>query len=325
VVSEQSSTQHIEHFSAQIQTKQAGMRFDQALAELFSDFSRSRLQQAIKNNQVTLNGKPCKAKIKVFGGEKIELDIVHVPHDDAKAEPIALDIIYEDDSILLVNKPAKLVVHPAAGNPDGTLQNALLYHQADLARLPRAGIVHRLDKDTTGLLVIAKSEKAHKSLVEQLQARTIKREYRAVCHGVLTAGGSVDTPIGRHPKNRIKMAVNYSGKEAMTHYRIKDRYFAHSYLQVNLETGRTHQIRVHLASIRHALVGDPTYGGRLRIPAGATDELSQFLRQFSRQALHARKLALNHPETGELMEWQAPLPADMIKLIQLLKDDLQQR
>ncbi len=325
MASEHSPTQKMDSFSCQIPIQQAGMRLDQALSVLFNDFSRSRLQQAIKNKQVQVDGQFAKAKMKLRGGENIDLQIVHTPHDNAQPEAISLEIIYEDDHLLVVNKPAKLVVHPAAGNPNGTLQNALLYHQTDLARLPRAGIVHRLDKDTTGLLVVAKSEKAHKSLIEQLQSRSIKREYRAICQGVLTAGGTVDAPIGRHPKHRIKMAINPIGKDAITHFRIKDRFFAHSYLQVNLETGRTHQIRVHLASKHHALVGDPVYGGRLKIPARATEALKQTLTQFSRQALHARTLALSHPETGEWMEWQAPLPKDMQHLLKVLADDQAQR
>jgi 23S rRNA pseudouridine1911/1915/1917 synthase len=214
------------------------------------------------------------------------------------------------------------VVHPAAGNPDGTLQNALLHHDPELIQLPRAGIIHRLDKETTGLLVIAKTPGAHRNLVEQLQAREFEREYRAIVIGVMTAGGSVDKPIGRHPTQRIKMAVNYSGKEAVTHYRVEERFRAHTYLRVKLETGRTHQIRVHMAHIRYPLVGDPVYAGRLRQPAGASEPLREKLRHFHRQALHAKRLGLVHPLSGEWMEWEAPLPDDMQQLLEVLREDL---
>ena len=315
------STNRTENFLATVTMEQAGMRLDQVMAQLFSDFSRSKLQQAIKDKQVLLDGKSCKAKMKVQGGEKINLDMIHKPHDKVEAQDIALDLIYEDDFILVVNKPTKLVVHPAAGNPDGTLQNALLHHQADLAHLPRAGIVHRLDKDTTGLLVVAKTDKAHKGLVKQLQARTVKREYRAICAGVLTAGGTIDAPIARHPKQRIKMFVDRQGKEAITHFRVLDRYRAHSLLKVYLETGRTHQIRVHLSKNRHPLIGDSLYGGRLKLPAGATPELQQILQKFPRQALHAYQLTLIHPHTQAEMSWQAPIPNDMQQLINILEND----
>ena len=321
MTTEHLSTYRIENFTATIAMEQAGMRLDQAMAQLFSDFSRSRLQLAIKNKQVLLDGKVCKGKIKVQGGEKISLEMIHQPHDKVEAQAIPLDIIYEDDFILVVNKPTKLVVHPAAGNPDGTLQNALLHHQADLARLPRAGIVHRLDKDTTGLLVVAKTEKSHKGLVQQLQQRTVKREYRAICAGVLTAGGTINAPIARHPKQRIKMFVDRQGKEAITHYRVLDRYRAHSLLKVYLETGRTHQIRVHLSKNRHPLIGDSLYGGRLKLPKGATPELQQILKSFPRQALHAYQLTLIHPHTEEEMSWKAPIPQDMQQLINILEND----
>jgi 23S rRNA pseudouridine1911/1915/1917 synthase len=307
--------------SCRVAEGQAGRRLDQVLAELFADYSRSRLQRWIRDGRVTLDGKPCRAKEKVWGGETIRLQPVMEEEVDAKAQAIPLDILFEDETLLVVNKPAGLVVHPAAGNPDGTLLNALLHHQPHLSQLPRAGIVHRLDKETSGLLVVAKTLQAQTSLVAQLQARSVKREYRAIAQGVMTAGGHIDEPIGRHPVNRLKMAVIDSGKPAVTHYRVLERFRAHTYLRVNLETGRTHQIRVHLAHIRHPLLGDPLYGGHLRLPAGASEPLRTALRQFHRQALHALRLALQHPQSGEIMSWEAPLPDDMQRLLVLLAED----
>ncbi|MES9956134.1 MAG: 23S rRNA pseudouridine(1911/1915/1917) synthase RluD [Sedimenticola sp.] len=310
-----------ENYSAVIGIELAGKRLDQALAALFPDFSRSRLQQWLKEGLVTLDGRACKAKEKVVGGERVQLE-AHL--DDQVAcvpQEIPLDVLYEDGEILVINKPVGLVVHPAAGNPDGTLQNALLHHSPDLIQLPRAGIVHRLDKETSGLLVVAKTTGAHRSLIEQLQAREIKREYRALVMGVMTAGGTVDEPIGRHPVHRIRMAVVHSGKPAVTHYRVLERFRAHTYLKVNLETGRTHQIRVHMAHIRHPLVGDPLYGGRFRIPAGASPGLIEALRGFRHQALHARALGLEHPKTGEWIEWKAPLPEEFESLLLKMRED----
>ncbi|MET0023929.1 MAG: 23S rRNA pseudouridine(1911/1915/1917) synthase RluD [Sedimenticola sp.] len=310
-----------ENYSAVIGIELAGKRLDQALAALFPDFSRSRLQQWLKEGLVTLDGRACKAKEKVVGGERVQLE-AHL--DDQVAcvpQEIPLDVLYEDGEILVINKPVGLVVHPAAGNPDGTLQNALLHHSPDLIQLPRAGIVHRLDKETSGLLVVAKTTGAHRSLIEQLQAREIKREYRALVMGVMTAGGTVDEPIGRHPVHRIRMAVVHSGKPAVTHYRVLERFRAHTYLKVNLETGRTHQIRVHMAHIRHPLVGDPLYGGRFRIPAGASPGLIEALRGFRHQALHARALGLEHPKTGEWIEWKAPLPEEFQSLLLKMRED----
>ena len=299
----------------------AGKRLDQALAELFSDYSRSRLQQWLKQGLVLVDGKVLRAKDRLRGGEQIELTVELVDEVECQPEPIPLDLIYQDESLIVVNKPAGLVVHPATGNWHGTLQNGLLHHDPKLAHVPRAGIVHRLDRETSGLLVIARTLQAHKSLVEQLQARTIKREYRAIAQGVMIAGGRVDEPIGRHPVHRIRMAVVPSGKPAVTHYRVKERFRAHSYLQVNLESGRTHQIRVHMAHIRHPLLGDPLYGGRLRMPKGMTAPASERLQQFRRQALHARTLGLQHPESGELMEWSAPLPDDLQQMLESLRQD----
>ena len=308
--------------NSQVTKEQAGKRLDQVLSQLFSEYSRSRLQRWIKDGRVLLDGEPCQPRDKVWGGEKIELRPQLEEEVDAKAEAIPLDILFEDDELLVVNKPAGLVVHPAAGNPHGTLLNALLHHQADLSQIPRAGIVHRLDKETSGLLVVAKTLQAQTSLVNQLQARSVKREYRAIVQGLMTSGGHVDQPIGRHPVNRLRMAVHARGKPAITHYRILERYRAHTYLKVNLETGRTHQIRVHMAYIHHPLLGDPVYGGRLRLPAGATQALQDGLRQFRRQALHAARLELQHPASGEQKLWEAPLPEDMQQMLELLQEDV---
>jgi 23S rRNA pseudouridine1911/1915/1917 synthase len=315
-------SERVEHHSARVGVDLAGKRLDQALAQLFPNYSRSRLQQWVKEGLVTLDGVACRPRDKVLGGEWITLEARLEDQVECQPEAIELDIVYEDESLLVINKPAGLVVHPAAGNPDGTLQNALLHHDSELIQLPRAGIIHRLDKETTGLLVIAKTPGAHRNLVEQLQAREFEREYRAIVIGVMTAGGSVDKPIGRHPTQRIKMAVTYSGKEAVTHYRVEERFRAHTYLKVKLETGRTHQIRVHMAHIRYPLVGDPVYAGRLRQPAGASEQLREKLRHFHRQALHAKRLGLTHPVSGEWIEWEAPLPEDMQQLLEVLREDL---
>jgi len=311
-----------EKLNATVDIEHAGMRLDQALAAIFPDYSRARLQQWIKQGLVSVDGSTAKRpKDKVIGGELVELEALMEDQVECCPEPIPLEIVYEDESLLVINKPAGLVVHPAAGNPDGTMQNALLHHDETLVQLPRAGIVHRLDKETSGLLVVAKSLAAHKYLVEQLQERSIKREYRAVVTGVMTAGGSVDQPIGRHPNQRTKMAVIFSGKPAVTHYRVLERFRFHTYVKVILETGRTHQIRVHMAHIRYPLVGDPVYAGRLRIPPGVTPELEAMLRRFKRQALHARKLGLEHPKTGEWMEWTTEPPQDMQELLRVLEQD----
>ncbi|MCW8908379.1 MAG: 23S rRNA pseudouridine(1911/1915/1917) synthase RluD [Sedimenticola sp.] len=312
----------IEHLSARVGDELAGKRLDQALAQLFPDYSRSRLQQWVKEGRVTVDGASCRPRDKVLGGERVSLEAHLEEQVECRPQPIELSIVYEDEAVIVIDKPAGLVVHPAAGNPDGTLQNALLHHDPGLIQLPRAGIIHRLDKETTGLLVIARSPVAHKRLVEQLQARAFEREYLALVWGVMTAGGSVDEPIGRHPTQRTRMAVNYSGKEAVTHYRVLERFRAHTSLRVKLETGRTHQIRVHMAHIRHPLVGDPVYGGRLRQPAGASEALREQLRSFRRQALHARRLGLSHPLSDEWMEWESPLPDDIQTLLQVLREDM---
>jgi 23S rRNA pseudouridine1911/1915/1917 synthase len=299
----------------------AGSRLDQVLSDQFPEFSRSRLQQWIKLGLVALNGYPCKAKQRVRGGELIELQPIPQDEVEDEAQAIELDVVYEDAHLLVINKPAGLVMHPAAGNPDGTLLNGLLNHYQPLQQIPRAGIVHRLDKETSGLLVVAKTLQSQHALVEQLQARSVKREYLAIVQGEMIAGGTVDAPIGRHPVNRLRMTVHETGKHAVTHYRIEQRYPAHTLLRVRLETGRTHQIRVHMRHIRHPLLGDPLYGGRLRLPAGISDELAAAIKDFKRQALHATRLELRHPETAEHMAWEAPVPADMQRLIDLLMQD----
>jgi 23S rRNA pseudouridine1911/1915/1917 synthase len=311
----------VTHLCARIAESQAGLRLDQALPELFGDYSRSRLQQWVREGRVRVDGTVRRGRDKVIGGERIELDAVLERQDTVAAEDLPLDVVYRDRALLVIDKPAGLVVHPAAGNWAGTLQNALLHLDPSLAVLPRSGIVHRLDKDTSGLLVVARTPAAHRALVEAMQARAVKREYSAVVNGVLTAGGVVDAPVGRHPTARTRMAVVVSGKPAVTRYRVLERFRAHSHLQVNLETGRTHQIRVHMAHVGHPLVGDPVYGGRLRMPTGCTPALADALRAFRRQALHAHRLGLPHPETGEWIEWESPLSQDLRRLLEALAAD----
>jgi len=298
-----------------------GKRLDQVLALLLPEYSRSRLQQWIKKGHILVNGQHCKPKTKIIGDETLVVNIEEEQQGEWQAENIPLDIVFEDKSILLINKPVGLVVHPAVGNHNGTLLNALLYHCPELINVPRAGIVHRLDKDTSGLLVIAKTLTAQTHLVKQLQKRAFEREYETIVMGEMIGGGVVDKAIGRHPVHRVKMAVMKnpaSGKEAITHYRIKQRYQAYTRLQVKLETGRTHQIRVHLAYLNFPIVGDQVYGGRLRLPPDCTPELKQFLNNYKHQALHARKLGLQHPETKEWLEWEVPVPEDMEQLKQFL-------
>jgi 23S rRNA pseudouridine1911/1915/1917 synthase len=299
-----------------------GARLDQALAILFSDYSRARLQLWVREGKVTVDGKQLRSKDKVLAGQALHLAATLQQEIFWQGEPIQLDVIYEDASLLIINKPAGLVVHPAAGNLTGTLVNALLHHAPELKNIPRAGIVHRLDKDTSGLLVVARTLPAHTDLVAQIQARTVKREYLAIVNGTFTAGGTIDAPVGRHSRQRTKMAVLESGKTAVTHYRIAERFRAHTALQVFLETGRTHQIRVHMAHIGHALIGDPTYGGRLKMPAGCSEVLRDMLRNFGRQALHAIRLSLTHPKTGQEMQWEAPFPEDIQILMRCLHDDM---
>lgn len=311
--------------TATINESQLGQRLDQALAELFPDYSRSRIKEWILDDRVQVNGRLVnKPKEKMLGGEQISIDALI--DEDMRFEPqnLPLNIVYEDDDILVINKPRDFVVHPGAGNPDGTVLNALLYHYPDIADVPRAGIVHRLDKDTTGLMVVAKTVPAQTRLVESLQLREITREYEVVANGRMTAGGKVEEPISRHPTKRTHMAVNPMGKPAVTHYRVMEHFRAHTRLRLRLETGRTHQIRVHMAHINHPLVGDQLYGGRPRPLKGASDEFRDALREFDRQALHATMLRLYHPITGIQMEWHAPIPDDMVKLIEVLKADAQE-
>lgn len=302
----------------------AGMRLDQVLAELFSDYSRSKLQTWIKAGRVEINDTVMLSpKVKLDGGEAISLDAEAEAVIESAPENIPLDIVFEDDSVLIVNKPAGLVVHPAVGNWHGTLLNALLNHDANLETLPRAGIVHRIDKETSGLLMIAKTLQAHNSLTQQLQEREITREYLAVTRGRMTAGGTVYEPIGRHPTDRKRYVVRESGKFAVTHYRVMQRFAHHTVVQLMLETGRTHQIRVHMAHIRYPLLGDPVYGGRFQMTPNCSPELEKELRGFKRQALHAAKLGLVHPVTEDYLEWEQPLPEDMVRLIKALADNEQ--
>lgn len=311
-----------------IDAEYSGMRLDQVLSRLFPQYSRSRLQKWIKQGLVLVDDEVLKPKDPVMGGELVEISVAHEDETSWRPQSLVLDIVYEDDSIIVINKPAGLVVHPGAGNVDGTLANGLLYYAPELEKVPRAGVIHRLDKETSGLLVIARTLEAQTHLVNQLQARQVSRQYQAVVNGVMTAGGTVDAPIGRHPTQRIRMAVVETGKEAITHYRVAQRFRTHTLIDVQLETGRTHQIRVHMAYLHYPIVGDPLYGGkyggRLRIPPQASTELVEFLRAFNRQALHAARLGLIHPVTGENMQWQAEMPDDMQQLIRLLNDDMQQ-
>ena len=311
----------IEPIEATVPEHLAGKRFDQALAEMFPEFSRSRLTDWIKSGDALLNGEIAKPKIAVNGGETVTLAAKQQIETDAVAEDIPLTVVYADDDVLVVDKPAGLVVHPGAGNPRGTLVNALLHYDSALANLPRAGIVHRLDKDTSGLMVVARSLRAHAGLIEQLSSRAVHRQYVAVVQGLMVAGNTVDAPIDRHPRDRIKQAVREDGREAVTHYRVRERYRAMTRIECRLETGRTHQIRVHMAHIRHPLVGDATYGNGLKYPKGATPELVEALRGFRRQALHAERVALSHPITGEALEILAPAPEDLLALARALRED----
>jgi len=310
--------QQVADISVDIPSSLGGLRFDQALAELFPEYSRNRLQSWVKQGCVLLDGAPALPKQRIFGGERVSLRTASPEPEASPPEDLPLDVIHADPELLVVNKAAGIVVHPAAGHSAGTLLNALLNHAPGLAALPRCGIVHRLDKDTSGLLMIARTLQAHKSLVDQLQARSARREYLALVQGELIAGGTVDLPIGRHPVHRKRFAVNAGGKTAITHYRIVERFPHHTLIRVKLETGRTHQIRVHMAHLHHPLVGDPTYG-RLRLPVRASEELVQALRAFRRQALHAERLGLVHPASGEYREWSAHIPQDFGQLLDVLR------
>lgn len=297
-----------------------GERVDAALAKLLPDYSRSRMQQWIKDGAVTVNDKPVQPRHKVLGGDKITVEIQQSQEETAfTPEAIDLDVVYEDDHILVINKPAGLVVHPAAGNWHGTLLNGLLYRHPELARVPRAGIVHRLDKETSGLMVVAKTIPAQTELVRQLQARTVSRIYRAVADGVVPFDGTIDANIGRDPHNRLRMAVaKFGGKPAITHLRVLQRFASHSYIECRLETGRTHQIRVHMREARHPLAGDPLYGNTRH---AMTDEVAVAVKALGRQALHAFRLSLKHPATGETMSWEAPMPDDMRHLLAILRGE----
>ncbi len=313
-----------ERILCHIPEEMAGQRLDQVVAELVPRYSRSRLQQWIRAGNVRVNGQILKAKEKIRGGERVEIWVIAEQEVIATPEMIDLDIVYEDDTLVVINKPKGFVVHPAVGNPNGTLLNALLHHFPKINKVPRAGIVHRLDKDTTGLLVVAKTVIAQTSLVKQLQKHDVEREYDAIINGNMISGGTVDAPVGRHPVDRKRMAVNINrGKDAITHYRIAERFRKHTHIKLRLETGRTHQIRVHMQHIRHSIVGDQVYGIRLAIPAKANQALTEELRHFKRQALHASRLKLSHPETGEEVEWSVPLPKDITKLLNLLREDNQ--
>ena len=310
---------------ARVPQAAAGRRFDAVLAELFPEYSRSRLAAWIKSGDALLDGAPARPRDPVRGGEAVSLVAEAEEQTRAEPEDIRLDVLYEDDEVFVLDKPAGLVVHPGAGNPTGTLVNGLLHRDPRLAALPRAGIVHRLDKDTSGVMVVARTLQAHTALVAQLSAREVHRQYLAVVVGALVSGGTADAAIERHPRDRIRMAVREDGKDAVTHYRLRERFHAHTLLECRLETGRTHQIRVHMAHLRHPIVGDPLYGGPLRLPRGATDELVAALRGFKRQALHAETLEFAHPASGEPLRVVAPVPADLQDLLRALRDDTSAR
>ncbi len=309
---------HADSLTRTIPDALAGQRIDKALAELFPEYSRGRLQRWLKEGAIVVDGRTPRGRDKARGGERVVLnrpDEVEPDLARVEAEPVALNVVYEDEAIVVIDKPAGLVVHPAVGNWSGTLMQGLLHRYPDIGGVPRAGIVHRLDKSTSGLLVVARTLQAHAALVEALQRREMRREYLALVEGTFVAGGRVDAPIGRHPVDRKKMAVVRHGRDAITHYRIRQKYLAHTLLDVKLETGRTHQIRVHMAHIRHPIVGDPVYGGRRRVPAGLDDTTVALLHAFPRQALHAWRLGLIHPASGEAMRWESRVPDDMQRLL----------
>ena len=311
----------LDSLEKQVPPELSGHRLDQALARMFPDYSRSRLKSWVLQGNVLVDNREMRPRDAVSAGQTVivrpqaEISVISRP------EPIALDIALEDEDFLVVNKPAGLVVHPGTGNTRGTLMNGLLHHVPALEALPRAGIVHRLDKDTSGLLLVGKTLAAHTALVRALAERDISRHYLAVCAGVLTGGGKIDAPIGRHPVDRLKMSVQERGKPAVTHFRVRERFRGHTYIGVQLDTGRTHQIRVHFAHRRNPLVGDPVYGGRLAIPAGATEALKTMLRTFRRQALHATRLSFAHPRSGDAVEKESPPPADFEELLGILRAD----
>ncbi|MCA2016194.1 23S rRNA pseudouridine(1911/1915/1917) synthase RluD [Vibrio tritonius] len=305
-----------------VKESQLGQRLDQAVAELFSDFSRSRLKEWLLEGKISLNGDVItKPRTKVFGGEVITVLAELEDEERWEAQDIPLNIVYEDDDIIVINKPRDFVVHPGAGTPDGTVLNALLFHYPAIAEVPRAGIVHRLDKDTTGLMVVAKTVPAQTKLVRELQKRNITREYEAIAIGRMTAGGLIDKPIGRHSTKRTLMSVSPTGRHAVTHYRVAEHFREHTRIRLRLETGRTHQIRVHMSYLQHPLLGDSAYGGRARIPKGASAELTDMIRGFDRQALHAVMLKFDHPITDVPLEFHAPVPDDMVEMAEALRQD----
>jgi 23S rRNA pseudouridine1911/1915/1917 synthase len=295
-----------------------GERLDFAISNLLPNISRSKISLQIKSGEALINNKNFKPNDKVVGDEIVSFVLAQKKNNNWTAEKIPLDIVFEDEDIIVINKPFGMVTHPGAGNWSGTLANALLGYNDNLAKLDRAGIVHRLDKNTSGLMVVAKNSKSQKNLVDQLQQHSVKREYSAIVYGHMISGGKVDEPIGRHPRDRVKQAVIRSGKDAITHYRVVDRYDNHTHVKAILETGRTHQIRVHLSHIGHPLIGDPTYGGRLRFPKKAKQDLKDALKAFERHALHSKKLTLKHPGTGNSMTWKIDLPDDMMHLLEVL-------
>jgi 23S rRNA pseudouridine1911/1915/1917 synthase len=309
------------HHQLTIPFEHAGQRLDQVLADLLQGYSRTRIKEWIDAGQVRVNGAQLRPKDKVLGGESVEINATLPDQVSVEPEQISLNIVHQDKHVLVLNKPAGLVVHPGAGNAAGTLQNALLHFDAKLSQVPRAGIVHRLDKDTSGLMVVARTVEAHTALVRMIEAREVEREYEAVCVGVMTGGGVVDAPIERHPVDRLKMAVREGGREAVTHYRVVTRFRGHTHVRLKLESGRTHQIRVHMMHIHYPLVGDKVYGGRMLLPKGASPELIEALRGFKRQALHAARLAFEHPVTGKPIVSEAALPVDMQDLLGVLARD----
>ena len=299
-------------FAEQIPDSFKGTRLDAVLAKMFPDFSRARLQKWIQSGEITIDGKVMRPRDLVAGGEQVLFDVAFQDEVYIQAEAIELNVVYEDEYILVIDKPAGLVVHPGAGNPAGTLANALLHYDATLRAVPRVGIVHRLDKDTSGLLMVAKQLSSHANLVEQLQQRSVTRKYVALVHGEVISGGTIDEPIARHPVDRKRMAVKATGKTAITHYRVEKKYAGYTLLDVNLETGRTHQIRVHMAHLHFPIVGDPVYGRKMNPGNNAT---LIAIANFPRQALHAASLSVIHPHTQQKLEWSAPLPEDFLQLL----------
>lgn len=298
-----------------------GKRLDQVASDLLPDYSRALIQSWIKQGSLLVDGKVTKTRFKLVGGEQIDISAELEEQDEWLAEDIPLAIVYEDEDILIINKQAGLVVHPAAGNRNGTLLNALIFHNADQVLLPRAGIVHRLDKDTSGLMVVAKSLAAQTALVQQIQNKEVTRQYFAIAFGEMSGGRSIEEPIGRHSTQRTKMAVDDKGKPAVTHIRLLKRFKNYTYVGAQLETGRTHQIRVHMSHIGYPLVGDPVYGGKSKLPKAASPLLSETLKAFNRQALHATYLGLEHPVTGEFLDWQIDPPEDFKHLLSVIESE----